>query len=266
MFSTVNLNGNLISKDSVAFSFNHLGWQNGEIIIEPIRLYAGSFLFAEQHYFHLMAQMRMARMEIPMEFTPEFFYIECGKLKEFSGLKNAKFNFFVSLNNEMVDFWIIAESLGNDLIFSEFYEIDQYRETHVANCFHNRIGFANPRNRILKTFAKENDLNDLILLNENKTIARAIDGNIFVIHENQLLTPTLENGALDDVLRDQILKTAQKMPHFDGVKEEAIFPFSLMKADEVFVAKNGVGIFAVSKFRKKEFLTDYSEEIALHLV
>lgn len=266
MLPIVNYKGELVSSSAQVFGFDHVAILQSEILKEHLRLYQGRFLFEERHYFHLMAQMRMARMPIPMHFTPAFFHDELAKLKDEFALDHAKFTFCVSQNMHDTDFWITAIPMKDALAFDADYEIEQYRETHVANGFHQRMRFSEPRNRVLKTFAFENDYQDLLLLNEQKSIARCIDGNLFVIKGDSLLTPRLEDGALDSVFRDKMLEACKRAPHLDDVKEEAIFPFSLMKADEIFVLKDGEGAYAVSKFRKKEFVGDIMPELIAFFV
>lgn len=261
MFPIVNYKGDLISKSSQVFSFEHFAISKGEILQESLRLYNNEFLFKEEHYFHLMAQMRMARIDIPMHFTPTFFYNELAKLKNELNTENASFNFYVSANRYEPDFWITAKPLIHSLIFESNFEVEQFRDTHVANGLHKRISFLEPKNRILKTYANENDYQDLILLNEQKSIAHSIKGNIFVIKDNSLFTPDLQQGALDNVFRDKLITACKRAPHFDEVKVEAVFPFSLMKADEVFILVNGEGVYPITKFRKKEYKTEFLPEL-----
>ncbi|MGI9527851.1 MAG: aminotransferase class IV [Weeksellaceae bacterium] len=267
MIPIVNFNGDLIEKSSPVFSFDHAAILNGEILQEPIRLLNGSLLYAEKHYFHLMAMMRMARMDIPMSFTPGFFYDEMNKLAVAEGLENAKMTFNVSANHTDTDYWITATVASNQLISKLPYEIDQYRETHVANGAHERVIFLNPKSRILTTYAFENHLQDLILLNENKAIARGIHGNMMVLKDNILYVPQVSDGAIDNVSRDMTIEAAKRVPDIEEIKEESIFPFALMKADEVFVVNDGDGFYPVNQFRKKSYsseilpsIVDYFEE------
>ena len=266
MLPVVNLNGNLISKATPFFGFDHAAIQGGEIIVEEMRLLDGEFLFAEKHYFHLMANMRMARMMIPMQFTPDFFYAELQKLRDELAVENAVFLFQVSQNFQEIDFWITARVLPAKFHFIDNYEIDQYRETHVANGFHQRVHFPEPRRRMLRTFALENELNDLLLLNESKAVAKTTEGNIFIVTGNNITTPPIEDGADDNVLRDSILQACKTAPFFDEVREESVFPFALTKADEIFVAKNGEGIYSVSQFRKRVFSSEITAQFTDYLL
>lgn len=266
MHVNINLNGEIVSSSTKLFGFDHPIFHSGEIIQEKIRLYNDVFAFAERHYFHLMAQMRMARMKIPLAFTPEFFYNELEKLKTDGGLKNAEFNFLVTQSEMNTDFWITAKELPANLLFTGDYEIDLYRETHVTNDFHQRINFLNPRYKIWSTFAFENGLNDLILLNPQKLVAHAMQGNIFMIKDNEIFTSSLEQGAFDDVLRDRVLQACIRTPELEEIHEkEGVFPFKLNKADEVFIAQNGYGLIHVSKLRKTEFNMEITQSITEQL-
>ena len=67
----INFNGNITSETEV-ISFNNRGFNYGDGLFETIKYSHGKLLFFEDHYFRLMASMRIMRMEIPMTFTMEF--------------------------------------------------------------------------------------------------------------------------------------------------------------------------------------------------
>lgn len=267
MFSNVNFNGKIISAENQMFNLNHSLFRTGEILVEKLRLFQDEFLFPERHYFHLMAQMRMARFEIPMDYTPQFFYEQLEKLKIESGFKNAEFCFNVTRNQNKIDFWVTAQALNETFHFKDEYTIDLYRETYVSGDFHQRLNFLNPRQSILQTYASENQLDDLVLLNFNKSIAHSMNGNIFVIQDDRLMTPSLEQGAFDNVLRDRVLQACIRIPEISDVQEvEEFFPFKLTHADEIFIAQNAKGIIQVSKMRKKTYSNEISQKIVQALL
>lgn len=253
--SLINFNGEIVVIDGVGLSLEHRAVVQAEIICQKIRLYDGDILFAERHYFHLMAQMRMARWEIPMYFTPDFFEKEIKKLLNEIVIDHAIIEIAISRNNliSKTDYWIKITKTLNSLLSRKPYEIEQYKESYIRNDFLARINFLDPTISIFSTFASENDLDDLLLLNSNKGLARTIHGNIFVIKGEEVLTPSLEAGALDNVFRDILIETIKRAPEFNSISEDEIFPFALMKADEVIVLKEGFGIQSVTKFRKKEY-------------
>ena len=81
----VNFNGALIADNEVQLSIKNRAFKYGDAIFETIKVVNGKVVFLEDHYFRLMASMRMLRMKIPMEFTLEFLQEEINKVvKELS--------------------------------------------------------------------------------------------------------------------------------------------------------------------------------------
>ena len=68
----INFNGTILEKHKAAISVSNRGLNYGDAIFETLRVVAGKIYFWEDHYFRLMASMRILRMEIPMNFTQEY--------------------------------------------------------------------------------------------------------------------------------------------------------------------------------------------------
>lgn len=67
----INFNGNIVLKDSNILTENR-SFLYGDGVFETVKIVNGKILFLEDHYFRLMASMRVVRIEIPMNFTMEF--------------------------------------------------------------------------------------------------------------------------------------------------------------------------------------------------
>ena len=80
----------------------------------------------------------------------------------------------------------------------------------------------------------------------------ALNGNLFMLIGNQLITPPLSEGCLNGVMRKQILTLAKNTAGIEVI-EKAISPFDLQKADELFITNVISGIQPITKYRKKEF-------------
>ena len=110
-------------------------------------------------------------------------------------------------------------------------------------------------------FADENNLQNCLLLNNDKNIVEALNGNLFMVLENKLITPPLSEGCLNGIIRKQIIQIAKKMENIEVV-EEVISPFDLQKADELFITNVVFGVQSVTKYRKKE----YNNVVAIELL
>ena len=68
----INFNGTLLENNTILTTQNR-GYAYGDSLFETLKVVSGKILFWEDHYFRLMASMRIMRMEIPMNFTMEIF-------------------------------------------------------------------------------------------------------------------------------------------------------------------------------------------------
>ena len=75
----INLNGTLLEPSTNIFNSNNRGFKYGDALFETMKIVNSKICFLEDHYFRLMASMRMLRMEIPMNFTMEYIQQEIQK-------------------------------------------------------------------------------------------------------------------------------------------------------------------------------------------
>ena len=66
----INFNGNIVEQDNILTQ--NRAFLYGDAVFETLKLVNGKVLFMEDHYFRLMASMRIIRMQIPMNFTLEY--------------------------------------------------------------------------------------------------------------------------------------------------------------------------------------------------
>ena len=109
-------------------------------------------------------------------------------------------------------------------------------------------------------YAKENDYANCLLLNEKKNVVEALNGNLFLVKGKTIKTPPLSDGALNGIIRKQLINILEKTDDL-VLKEESISPFELQKSDELFVTNVIVGIQPVSKYRKKEFKNEVARQL-----
>jgi branched-chain amino acid aminotransferase len=261
----VNINGNIIKNKDASISVLNRGFNYGDAVFETLKVSHGKILFWEDHYFRLMASMRILRMEIPMDFTLEFLQTEILNLLESEQLstetvrvklmvfRNSK-GFYLPDNNN-VDFVISSNTLNE-----EFYQlndktcvVDLYKDHYMSP---DLLSTLKTNNRIINVtgsiYAKDNDLDNCLLLNTNKQVVEALNANLFLVKGQNIKTPPLSDGCIKGVMRKQILDIVNLMPGFT-MEEASISPFELQKADELFLTNVIAGIQPITKYRKKEF-------------
>lgn len=267
----INFNGNIQDVSNFAVE-NNRGFLFGDAIFETIKVNGTKILFLEEHYLRLMASMRICRMEIPMNFTMEFMEEQILKLIElqknnvsnrvrFTVYRNAE-GFYNPTSND-VQFIITCSELSSDkyLFSTSNYEIELFKDFHVSKHLLSTLKTNNKMiNVVASVFAKDNGFENCLLINDDKNVVEAINGNVFMKMGNQLITPPTSDGCLNGIMRKQILAIVNKMENIQII-EKSISPFDIQKADELFITNVITGIQPITKYRKKEFTSEVSKEI-----
>ena len=266
----INFNGLL--QDNFAVTSSNRSFLYGDGIFETLKVVNGKILFSEEHYFRLMASMRIVRMKIPMDFTFEFFENQVISLTDVLSISNSARVRITVFRNEgglylpdqnTVSYVIEATSLASKKyeIARDNFEVDLFKDSFVSAQL---LSTLKTTSKILNVtasiFAKENDLNTCLLLNDKKNVVEAIAGNLFMLTGNKLITPPISEGCLNGIMRKQIIKVMKDFPEIE-FSEAIISPFDLQKADELFVTNVIQGIQPITKYRKKEFKTDFSFQL-----
>ena len=271
----VNFNGEIVG-ENVNLSINNRAFLYGDGVFETMKIVNYKILFFEDHYFRLMASMRILRMEIPMNFTMEYLeneILNLARINNFQGAARVRFTVFRNdggyylPNSNEISFLINIKPLENQLykIENSNYEVELFKDFYITK---HLLSTLKTTNKILNItasiFAKENDYDNCLILNDSKNIVEAINGNIFMVIGNKLITPPISEGCLNGIMRKQILNQAKKIDFLE-VEEAIISPFDLQKADELFITNVISGIQPISKYRKKYFTNKLSNELLIKL-
>jgi len=269
----VNYNGVFVAEDKATISVTNRGLNYGDSLFETIRVVHNKILFWEDHYFRLMASMRILRMEIPMNFTMEFLEEQILDTIAKSHLSNSSVRVKLLVYRESdglylpkdnsIGYIIMTNEIASDFYTyaDDSYRIDLYKDHYVLSGLLSNL---KTNNRIINVtasvYAKENEFNNCLLLNEKKEVVEAINGNIFLVTGNTIKTPSLESGCIKGIFRKQLIEILKTSDELELV-ETAISPFELQKADELFITNVITGIRSVSDYRKKHYNTSVAKKM-----
>lgn len=215
----------------------------------------------EECYFFLMASMRKMRLNIPLTYTLEFFQkLFSEKVIDERKVENGIINFMVYRNHDAatlakssVSYYFDVEELQDVLDLQKRpLELDLIKEINVNNNLLSNIRVHSPENIYAEIYAQENDLDDVILLNPNKRIARCIAGNLLFLQGEVVKVPKQTEGAYISPLMENFVTYLHKNKLAD-IQEEEIIAFESQKAEEILMISDGKGIFSVKKIRNKTF-------------
>ena len=266
----LNYNGNLVAFDDVKITPNNRAFKYGDSVFETIKVVHGKLVFWEEHYFRLMASMRMLRMKIPMNFTLEF--LEEQILKTVSVNENnkntrtrlsvtRKDGGFYTPNTNEIDYLIESQEIEYSTKAS--YKVDLFKDFYM---YSGHLSTVKTNNKLIHTlasiYAKENELDNCILLNERKGVVEVTNASLFLIKGTLIKTPPLTEGCLKGIAREKVISVITSSNNYT-LEEAIISPFEIQKADEVFITNSIIGIQPITNYRKKEFSTGISKKLAM---
>lgn len=258
----VNYNGNFIDQNNT--DLNNRGFLFGDCIFDTLKVVNNNILYWEEHYLRLMSSIRILRMEIPDHFTPEF--LEQQILKTNSKIDNnfsgrVRVSVFRSGGGfyspeSSVPSYVIQPTISNEIFFNtnnKPFIVDLFKDYFVQP---NLLSSLKTNNKILNVigsiYARENELDSCILLNDNKDVVEFLNGNIFIVSGSIIKTPPLNSGCLNGIMRKKIIELVN-VNSILNIEEVKISPFELMSSDEIWLTNSICGITAVSDYRNKKF-------------
>lgn len=259
-----NLNGHIADDETIAVRLSNRALMYGDGVFETMKYAHGKILFWEDHYFRLMASMRILRMRIPNHWTPEFLQNEM--LEVISALHWEKQAVRLRLTiwraggglytpqQHSPEYLITCSQLESHeyLLPSDPVRVDIYKDVPKAANLLSGLKLIGSQLYVLASvFADENELTDALLINESKNIVESARSNVFAIFGDLLVTPPLEAGALRGIMRQRLMKSAGEI----GLKaeEKDLSPFDILKADELWLTNVIQGIWPVTHYRSKSY-------------
>ena len=264
----INHNGVIRAENADLSVEANRGFAYGDALFDVLKYDGVGIGFLEDHYFRLMSSMRMLRMKIPSRFTLEVYEKEIMKTihaHEMEGPARIRVSVFRKRGGDYFpetnqsEYFIEAQPLNDEN--SGEYEIELFKDYHVSSGLLSTVKTNNRMVNVLgAVFAQENDYQNVILINERKELVGATDANLFLVKDGRLLTPALESGCINGIIRKKIVEKAAAMADLE-VEQTSISPFELLKVDEVFFTNSTRGVQSVDKYRKKVYGKSVADQI-----
>jgi len=256
-------NGNLLNEDE-GLSFNRRSHLYGDGLFETLRIHKGKICFWESHYFRLMSSMRILRMDIPLDWSPDKLASEILTFKPESSTSDYRVRLSIWRDGELgykpttnsID-WCMHITGINGFGYPNPVRLQKlalFQEHKKSKGLLSTLKMSQSALYILTAnFAQEQNVDDAVLLSHDNHVLETSRGNIFILKEGSLVTPSLEDGALRGVMREQVLKLSKNIGLI--ATEKKISPFDLLKADEIWITNAIQGIMAVSEYRKSTYVS-----------
>lgn len=267
-------NDQFFHSDEPVITAGNRGLRYGDGIFETMRMYKGKILNEDFHFERWFHGMKMLQFQIPHNFSSAYFKDAISRLLKKNAIeKNARIRMMIFRSDGN-----IFDLQSNPGVIIEAFSLSEKRELNqeglkidVFNDIKKSTGsFSNLKSNnylpsvMTALFAKQNHLDDALILNSFERVCESAIANIFIIKDKVIDTPPLSEGCVAGVMRRWMLERFSLEKY--SVKEKMISVNDVLNADEIFLT-NSVSILKwVRSFQQKIFGNEKTKEIFSHIL
>ena len=251
----VYINGLFWTIDKANISVLDRGFTYGDGLFETMRVYSGKIFRLEHHLDRLFQSARSIFIELPI--TRNEIRSAIYAAIKLNGLSNSIVRLTVTRgeldSGVNVDYSspptivILVKPVKaiSKKTYKEGIGIKLYKKSAIrTQGISNKIKSCNYlSNIILRENALKENFFEAILLDHNHNVTEGTISNIFIIKNNQLKTPILNEFVLSGIIRQAILDLC--IENNIPFKEDRITERELYEADELFLTNSGIEILPV---------------------
>ncbi len=267
----VDNNGQLLPATEPSLHSNNRAHLYGDGVFESIRFMNGKFISLEAHISRMLDGAKAINIRTPSFFSVDFFEKRILEVLNKSGLnKSAKIRIsidrisggtYLPESNEATFFIEVFPIKDENFVLNDKgLELDIY--TDVKKQITPWANFKT-KNGLLFIMAalkaKEMQLNDVFITNRQGGILETSNSNIFLVSNNSLYTPSIDQGCLAGVMRMNIINLA--LENNIKVYECNIMPQNLLVADELFLTNAIRGVQWAGWYRTKQYTNSMSSKL-----
>ena len=268
-------NGKILKEENLMFNQFKRAVNFGDGFFETIRVINGKEMFFEDHFTRIKSGLNFLKIDYPNSFNFNFLKQEIHSLLEINNIDaggRIKIYFFRSglgtykpLSNE------ISYVIETIRLNSNFYELN--RKGYLVSIFNeykkqiNNLSSFKTSNSLLyilaSLFAEQNNFNDSLILNENNFIIESSNSNIFLLHNQKIITPPLTSGCIKGIMRNVIFNLLKELNI--EILERNITERDLEISDEIFLTNVVNGISWVGGYKQIRYYNNLSKKLTKKL-
>lgn len=251
-----NVNGKLCNLNQADISIRDRGLLLGDGLFETMRV-GMQILHFQQHWQRLQHSARKILLSLP--FDDDQLHREITELLQANQLRESSIRLTVTRGNADRGL-VIHNSQPNYFVTqAPLSETSKPLVLVIATCTRKnqysplaQLKSTNYLEHILaRQEASARQADDAILLNTAEKITETTVANIFLVKNEQLLTPKLTDGVLPGVMRAVVFNLAQAMGI--NIREKTLSTNDLLQADEVFITNSLIRINSVAQIEDRQF-------------
>ena len=263
----ISVNQLFIKEEDVKLSVKPWNLQTqGCVLTEDIRANAALPLLVDEHYNLLKQNAELLKFDLPPYFTPDYIKSQANGILTRNKLfqaANVRVTIMREVTSKQTEIIITSQFAGagpyeenTKGLFTDIYN-EAYITTHRPNQLDQHCQLINT---MAKVYALQKGLDDMLLITDQGFIVSATDSVLFAIQKGKMLTPPLELGVRNDVMRKIVLDAATNIGY--KIDSEAfMMPEDLNEMDEVFLCNTTKGIQWISGVKRHRYIHKESKRV-----
>lgn len=253
-------NGKFLPADKPLLMADNRSFRYGDGCFETMKVYQGQLILADLHFERLMASLHILHID-PAQFTKDYIsklVLELCRQNNVSQLARVRFTVYRSGSglyapetntpDFVVQCWELPRTVFE--LNEPGFTVDIFPEVHKGTDKLATIKSNNSLPYVLGgIYARQHELNEVILLNQYGRVADTTVANIFVVKGKKIYTPPLSEGCVCGVMRKHLLNT--ELPF--KIEERSLTVEDLENADEIFLTNAIYGLRWVGRFRDSSY-------------
>jgi branched-chain amino acid aminotransferase len=251
------VNGEIISTSVSSLYHNNISFLYGDGLHEAMHAYGTDIQFADSHFQRLYSGLLALGIDIDENISQQKIIREIQRLlnrdKVFGG---AKIILAVYRENKKhFTYMINYEQLNNDQyqISQKGLSLGTYKD--IRKQF-NILSAMSTNNMLLNVmadnYANTENLDEVLIMNDKGNIIESSHSNIFITKGNKIYTPSINEGCVEGIMREQIINLA-KEAEFEVFSNCIITEKNVSEADEVLLSNAVDGIKWVLAFGQRRY-------------
>ena len=269
--SKIIFNGKIINEENLIFSQFKRAVNFGDGFFETIRVVNGNEIYFEDHFKRIESGLNFLKIDYPTSFNFNLLKNEIHsllKINNINGGGKIKIYFFRSgLGTYKPVTNKISYVIETNKLNANLYELN--KKGYLVGIFDeykkqiNSLSTFKTSNSLLyvlaSLFAEQNNLNDTLILNENNFIIESSNSNIFLLHNQKIITPPLISGCTVGIMRNVIFNLLKEL-NFEII-ERNITETDIEISDEIFLTNVVNGVSWIGGFKQIRYYNNLSKKL-----
>ena len=267
----INYNGRLLEPGTLLIGASNRGFRYGDGLFETMLMKNGALRFWEDHADRLWEGLRLLAFEILPHFTPAYLHEQITALCGVNGqeaLARVRLMVFrgdgsIYGGQDETPHFIIeatAPAPGTCAFNKEGYILGIYGEMVIPADRFSHLKTNNYLPSVMgRIHARRQGWADSILLNAAGLVCETTVANIFLVRNDIIYTPALNQGCVAGIMRKYLLKALPDAGY--TVREEEIPVNALAGADEIFITSSLTGLRWVKQLGKKIYVHECAASV-----